>query len=51
MTEKDKEIQELRKELEVAKMEINRLRGQRDDYWDQIEYQRGLIDHLMEALK
>ena len=49
MTEKDREIQELRRELELAKAEIKRLNDLNGDYWEQIEYQRTLIDNLMEA--
>ena len=39
MTEKDKEIQELCRELRLAKAEIDRIREQRDTYWEQLEYQ------------
>lgn len=49
MTEKDREIQELRRELELSKAEINRLRECRDRAFDQIEFQRKIISHLMEA--
>lgn len=39
MTEKDKEIQDLCRELRLAKAEIDRIRAQRDAYWEQLEYQ------------
>lgn len=39
MTEKDKEIQDLCRELGLAKAEIDRIREQRDTYWEQLEYQ------------
>ena len=40
MTEKDKEIQDLTRELRLAKEEIDRIRAQRDMYWEQLERQR-----------
>jgi len=49
MTEQDLEIQNLLRELKLAKLEIERLRKQRDEYLEEIEYQRNVINHLMEV--
>jgi len=51
MTEKDLEIQTLTKELALARKEIERLREQRDEYWEEVERQRKVIDMLMEVKK
>ena len=51
MTEKDLEIQNLSRELEYAKLEINRLREERDECREECAYQRRVIDFLMEVMK